>query len=396
MKQKSKFKQTEIGKILTEWEIKRIEDVAEVKMGQSPPGISYNLFGEGIKFMQGVRTFGEKYPFFDTYTTQTTKKAEAGSILLSVRAPVGEINITKEDLCIGRGLASLNMKNGNNEFLYYLLKKFKSLIVGRETGSVFGSINSEQVKNLSLPFPDDSEQISIAKILSSLDEKIELNNKMNKTLEAIGQALFKKWFIDKRKGEWEEGKLGEIGKIQPGFAFKSSDFVSEGYKLIKIRNIQNPVVDIIKVEDFLSEEIFNKIDKKFYLESGNILIAMTGAELGKVGIIPKTPDKMLLNQRVGKVISENPFLFYFYITSSEIQGYFKGIASASSAQGNISNSDIEGIEIIMPDEKTINKFTSSTKKMFELWISNLQQSQTLSSLRDALLPKLMSGEVRVK
>ena len=219
---------------------------------------------------------------------------------------------------------------------------------------------------------------------------------MNKTLEAIGQAFFKEWFVKRRKEDWKEGKLGEIGKIQPGFAFKSSDFVNEGYKLIKIRNIQNPVVDIIKVEDFLSEEIFNKIDKKFYLGSGDILIAITGAELGKVGIIPRTKDRMLLNQRVGKVVSENPFLFYFYITSPEMQGYFKGIASASSAQGNISNSDIEGIDILLPDKDAINKFTSSTKKMFELWISNLQQNQTLSQIRDALLPKLMSGEIRVK
>ena len=243
--------------------------------------------------------------------------------------------------------------------------------------------------------PPISEQTAIAKILSDLDAKIELNNKMNKILEGIGQLLFKRWFVDERKEEWERGKLGEIGRIQPGFAFKSSDFVSEGYKLIKIRNIQNPVVDIIKVEDFLSEEVFNKMDKRFYLGSGDILIAMTGAELGKVGIIQKTKDKMLLNQRVGKVISETPFLFYFYLISTEIQGYSKGISSASSAQGNISNSDIEGIEIIIPDKETMNRFTSSTKKMFELWISNLQQNQTLSKIRDLLLPKLMSGEIRV-
>jgi type I restriction enzyme S subunit len=219
---------------------------------------------------------------------------------------------------------------------------------------------------------------------------------MNKTFEAIGQALFKKWFVEERKEEWKIGKLEEFGKIQPGFAFKSSDFINEGHKLIKIRNIQDPIVDITKVEDFLSEEIFNKIDKKFYLGSGDILIAMTGAELGKVGIIPKTKDKMLLNQRVGKVISENPFLFYFYLTSSEIQGYFEGIASASSAQGNISNTDIERVEIIVPNKETIEKFKFLTRGFFELWISNLQQNQTLSAIRDALLPKLMSGEIRIK
>ncbi len=392
MKQKTKFKQTEIGKIPEDWEFEELEKHAKVIMGQSPEGKYYNSKREGALFLQGTRTFGSLSPTYDTWTTKITKIARKNSVLLSVRAPVGEVNIADKEICIGRGLMSIDGEN--NQFIFYLFKAFKNYVINKETGTVYGSVTRSDISKLNLPFPPLHEQRSIAKILSDLDAKIELNNKMNKTLEAIGQALFKRWFIDGRKKEWEKGKLGELGKIQPGFAFKSSDFVSDGYKLIKIRNIQNPVVDIIKVEDFLSEEIFKRIDKKFYLESGDILIAMTGAKLGKVGVIPKTSDKMLLNQRVGKVVSENPFLFYFYLTSPEIQGYLKGIASASSAQGNISNSDIERIEIIIPEKEIINKFTSSTKKIFELWISNLQQNQKLSQIRDSLLPKLMSGEIR--
>ena len=387
-----KFKQTEIGKIPEDWEIKKIEDVAEIKMGQSPPGISYNLFGEGIKFMQGVRTFGEKYPFFDTYTTQTTKKAEAGSILLSVRAPVGEINITKEDLCIGRGLASLNMKNGNNEFLYYLLKKFKSLIIGRETGSVFGSINSEQVKNLSLPFPDDSEQISIAKILSSLDEKIELNNKMNKTLEAIGQALFKKWFIDKRKGEWEISKIGdELKTILGG----TPDRTKPGYWNGNINWINSGKVNefrIIEPSEKITELGLRNSATKI-LPKGSVVLAITGATLGQFS---KLEIDTCANQSVIGILENEKIsseYIYFWI-KNEIGDIISH--QTGGAQQHINKNNLDSYDLLIPDDKTLQDFNKIIQPIFKQISINCFQNQTLSSLRDALLPKLMSGEVRVK
>ncbi len=403
---KTKFKQTEIGKIPNDWEVKELGEVADVRMGQSPPGESYNQRKEGLRFLQGIRTFGEKYPSFDTYTTHVTKEAKAGSILLSVRAPVGEVNITKEDLCIGRGLAALNMKNENNEFLYYLLKRFNSLILGRETGSVFGSIDGGQIRDLRLPFPLNKEQKSIAKVLSDLDAKIELNNKINKVLEAIGQALFKKWFVDERKKEWKEGKLGEFIKIKNGFAFKGRDFSDKGVPVIKIKNVKARKI-LLNNLSFVSQDIL-VASKKYKIDLRDILITMSGNRfdgsrdtwVGKVAMFNKNGD-YLLNQRVSILKIKEEFdnlKYYLYIllSSNEFQDYFINSSTSSGGQANISPDLVSNTNIIIPDKNLLEGYNLIMDYLFNKICFNEYQIQTLSKIRDALLPKLMNGEIRVK
>ena len=102
--------------------LKKLKDECYVVMGQSPSSTSYNQTGVGFAFMQGRKTFGNKYPKIEMWTSTPTKIGKKDSVLLSVRAPVGDINMAPCDLCIGRGLASIKMKNGHNQYLYYLLK----------------------------------------------------------------------------------------------------------------------------------------------------------------------------------------------------------------------------------------------------------------------------------
>ena len=102
----------------------KLEDIVDVTMGQSPKSEYYNTEGKGYTFLQGNRTFGFKYPTFDTYTTVMTKPAKAGDVIMSVRAPVGDLNITPVDMCLGRGVCSLRMKNGNQDFLFYMMKYY--------------------------------------------------------------------------------------------------------------------------------------------------------------------------------------------------------------------------------------------------------------------------------
>ena len=129
--------------------------------------------------------------------------------------------------------------------------------------------------------------------------------------------------------------------------------------------------------------------------SGDILIAMTGAKIGKIGIIPKTENKILLNQRVGKVESNNKYLMYLILNTNEIQELISGGSSASSAQGNISNSDIENFIYIIPNEIFLQKINKVMNCLFVKMIDNLGEIQNLSQIRDSLLPKLMSGKIRV-
>ena len=199
----------------------KLEDIADINMGQSPKSVYYNNEGIGYPFLQGNRTFGFKYPTFDTYTTVATKLAKTGDIIMSVRAPVGELNITPVDMCLGRGVCSLRMKNGNQDFLFYMMKYYVSHLLRKEGGTVFGSVNRKDISSLEVDITDNIEtQKRIARYLSMLDDKIELNSKINNNLEQQARSLFKTWFVDFNPfgntipSDWKNGKLKDILKLK--------------------------------------------------------------------------------------------------------------------------------------------------------------------------------------
>jgi len=382
---------------MKDWKETTLGEVAEVIMGQSPSGESYNQDGDGLPFYQGITEFGGKYVGIKTYTNQPTKIIGENTILFSVRAPVGRINITKHKACIGRGNAGLIMKNGEQEFLYYLLKQNERAIQSSTTGTVFESIGSSELKNYEITIPaEQSEQKAIAAVLSSFDDKIELLRRQNKTLESIAQIIFKQSFV---KDENWDGNLSEYLKVQGGYAFKSEDFKETGFAgIIKITNITMGVVDIHNSQ-FVDEDIVMDIDKdKFRIHGGDFLIAMTGAEIGKIGIVEKTKKQIWLNQRVGKLVAKVSYgdlAGYLALRSREGQEHIIDAASGS-AQANISSTGIEEMAFVSYSEKDTNSFGEKVKPLFEKITFNLSQIQTLSKLRDLLLPKLMRGEIRVK
>lgn len=160
-------------------------DIANVTMGQSPKSEFYNSERQGVPFLQGNRTFGKRCPTFDTYTTKVTKIAHAGDVIMSVRAPVGDLNFAPADMCLGRGVCGIRMKNGNQDFLFYLLKYYMPWLLNRESGTVFGSVNRNDINGLEVEVPDDVDvQRRIARMLTMFDEKIEENDKINKNLAA--------------------------------------------------------------------------------------------------------------------------------------------------------------------------------------------------------------------
>lgn len=163
----------------------KLEEIVDITMGQSPKSKYYNTDGKGYPFLQGNRTFGFKYPTFDTYTTVMTKSAKAGEVIMSVRAPVGDINITPVDMCLGRGVCSLRMKNGNQDFLFYMMKYYIPQLLKKESGTVFGSVNRSDISGLDVDIPEDAKtQKKIARYLEMIDDKIELNNNINENLVA--------------------------------------------------------------------------------------------------------------------------------------------------------------------------------------------------------------------
>lgn len=163
----------------------KLKDIEEVTMGQSPKSEFYNSNGEGYPFLQGNRTFGRKYPIFDTYTTKITKKANAGDVIMSVRAPVGDLNITPIDVCLGRGVCGIRMKNGKQDFLFYLMKYNIQQLLSKGVGTVFNSVNKNDINNLEIDIPDEDKQDKIALFLCQIDDKIEINEKINRNLDML-------------------------------------------------------------------------------------------------------------------------------------------------------------------------------------------------------------------
>jgi type I restriction enzyme S subunit len=168
---------------LISWKKVKLKDIAKITMGQSPKSEYYNNNKEGLPFLQGNKTFGDKYPTYDKYTSFYIKIAKPNDVLISVRAPVGDLNISQDKICIGRGLCAISMNNKNNEFLYYLLKANIKKLINSETGTIFGSINKNDIENFTIEVPNDEYiQNKIVKILKNLDSKIYYNKKINQNI----------------------------------------------------------------------------------------------------------------------------------------------------------------------------------------------------------------------
>ena len=372
----------------------KLKDIADINMGQSPSGSSYNNNGRGIPFLQGNKTFGFLYPTIDTWTTEPKKIGKKNSVLMSVRAPVGDLNIANKDICIGRGLCSIEMKNGNNQYLYYLLKNSIKKIKMKSTGTVFESINRKELENIEILDFDKSQQKKISKVLFDIDKKIELNIQTNDNLYKILEQYIKEHYYNNEFVR--NGNVNDIGKIQGGYAFKSKDLLNEttNNKVLKIKNISASGVDIDNTQ-CVYDEVADKVDKKFLLLRDNVIIAMTGAELGKTGYLYGQDYRYFLNQRVG-VIRGNDKYSELYLNCLFLLNDMQNTLNSKgygSAQPNISTSDIENIEIPIPKEDELETFYEKCNPIYSKMILNSEQNQSLTQLRDSLLPKLMNGEI---
>ena len=356
----------------------KLQEIVDVTMGQSPKSEYYNTDGKGYPFLQGNRTFGFKYPSFDTYTTVMTKPAKAGDVIMSVRAPVGDLNITPVDMCLGRGVCSLRMKNGNQSFLYYMMKYYVPHLLKKESGTVFGSVNRNDINGLEVDIPEDEQiQRRIARYLEMIDEKIELNNAINNNLEQQAQAIYKAWFVD----------FSAFGGTAPNDwqTYHLVDFlpVITGKKNANVSSNQG------KYPFFSCSQDYAWTDE-YSFDGSAVLVAGNGDFNVKF-----YSGKFEAYQRTYVLIPYEPkytaWLFY------AVQYHLSSITSA--ARGSvikfITKSNLEDFEFVAPKVPlslpVIYTLDTINKKIAE----NRKENLRLGTLRDTLLPKLMSGELDV-
>ena len=280
------------------------------------------------------------------------------------------------------------------EYLGYVLKGRQNeieLLAEGSTGQT--ELSKLKLANLSIDLPPLGQQKKIANILGSLDEKIELNRRMNKTLEQLGQALFRHYFVyNPEVRSWESGEVSGMVRIYSGFAFKSKDFdISGKYGLVTIKNVQDGSF-IKDCTDRLSEPSPDKTPEYVHLKSGDIILSLTG-NVGRVCIV--VGRDYLLNQRVAKLASdESQAYVYFLFRSKTMKDRMVGI-SKGTAQKNLSLIETGKLKIKIPPTNIMSQFEENAIELLNMIVSNNEQIQTLTSLRDSLLPKLISGDIKV-
>lgn len=274
------------------------------------------------------------------------------------------------------------------------------------TGCAQPKLNQDNLRRITFSLPEKVDEVS--SILSSLDSKIENNRKICANLEAQAQALFKHWFIDFapfKDGKfveselgmipegWRVGKLGDLTEFLNGFAFKSSSFVSKGkYKVITIKAVQDGKLITDSADEI--EDLSLNIPSHCVLKIGDILLSLTG-NVGRVCIV--TQDNLVLNQRVCILNPRNLIDRGYVYTLSRtklLKTRMINIAKGT-AQANLSPVETSKLSIVVPPRYILDKFGIIANEYMSEIISAYQENQRLSSLRDTLLPKLMSGEIKV-
>ena len=285
------------------------------------------------------------------------------------------------------------------KFMYYIIRSqdcqnfVQSIAYGTSTQP---NMKIQEFLNYEFEYYNKDVQSKIVSIIDSIDKKIELNTSLNNNLEQQAMALFKQKII-KNCDNNKNGTIGEYCSVKSGYAFKGTWWQDNGVKVIKIKTIDNDSINFNDCSYVSNDKI--EFAKDFIVQGGDLLIAMTGATIGKFAIIPKVNEPLLVNQRVGKFflgsepLNRLPFLY----CSLKQQDVITEIINRGqgSAQPNISSSDIMTTPIYLPSKYFVDEFNELCKPIFETLITNKYENEQLAKLRDTLLPKLMSGEIDV-
>jgi type I restriction enzyme M protein len=323
-----------------QWPMVKLGDVCEIISGQSPSSDNYNVKGQGLPFYQGKTEFGDTYLEHPRkWTTEITKIAEPSDILISVRAPVGPVNITKEKICIGRGLAAIRSKEQiNSIYIFNILLAIQDKIKSLSTGSTFESINRNDLAKLQIPLPPLSVQ-------EELVTELERYRKMIEGARAIIANYKPEIEIDPK---WEMKELGEVCEFINGRPFKPSDWDTKdngGLPIIRIQNLNNLEAEF----NYYSGEVSDK----YVVSNRELLFSWSGSRGSSFGPHIWVGKEAILNQHIFKVkfkpILDKMYLYYILKRAvSEVEENLHGGVGLV----HITKPNLERIKIPIPDIST--------------------------------------------
>ena len=277
----------------------------------------------------------------------------------------------------------------DSRFLSYFFqqKRFREYLLNISVGATMPSINTGILKSVPISYPPLPEQKAIASVLSSLDDKTHLLHLQNKTLETMAETLFRQWFVEEAQDDWEEKPLSGIATFLNGLACQKYPPQNEIDKLpvLKIKELRNGLTED---SDWASSDV----KPNFIVNRGDVIFSWSASLMVKLW----DGEKCVLNQHLFKVFSEHyPKWFYYQWCKFHLEEFISISTSHATTMGHIKRGDLDNAIVAIPSSYTLAEMSKSMAPLIEKLISNNQQIQKLEQLRDTLLPKLMSGEVRV-
>ena len=378
------------------WKTYKLGEVATLQRGFDLPNTKRSEGKYPVIAASGFSTWHNEF------------KVKAPGVTTGRSGTLGQVHYVKDDFWPLNTSLWVKDFNGNNErFIYYFLQTLN--FEEYNSGTSVPTLNRNDVHKLDVTIPDLLEQQSIASILSAIDDKIENNLSINKTLEEMAMALYKHWFVDFgpfRDGEFVESELGlipkgwEVKKITELIDVKdgthdSPKRVDEGFFLITSKHMTGNIIDFSTAYK-ISQDDFTKINKRSLVEKGDILMTMIGT-VGNFYFVNEEPNYVIKNIGLFKT-SKSPKIqsyLYSYFKSKIGQEYIKAQMTGSTQQ-YVTLNTLRNFDITVPNEKTLTEFNQITNDYFETIINRTKENQTLTQLRNALLPQLISGAVRLK
>ena len=320
-------------------------------------------------------------------------RLEGGELLITVVGSIGECAIVPNHLKgwnVARAVSVARIKkNFDKRFIKYCFKldDLKFQMYGNTNDTVQPTLNLSSLKNLVLNVPTLPAQQAIANILSSLDDKIDLLHRQNKTLESMAETLFRQWFIEEASEDWEETPLSQIANFLNGLACQKHPPKNAIDKL--------PVLKIKELNSGISESsdwATREIKPEYIIENGDVIFAWSASLMVKVW----NGEKCILNQHLFKVTStEYPKWFYLMWCKHHLDEFISISSSHATTMGHIKRSDLDAAMVLVPSDDELTIMSEKMTPILNKQIGIAKQIKTLEKLRDNLLPKLMSGEVRV-
>ena len=368
----------------SKWEYKKLSDVSDITMGQSPSSDSYNEDGKGLPFYQGNADFGDLYPTARVYCDAPSREADSDDILMSVRAPIGAINIANEHCCIGRGLCAIRPipKVSDKMFLFYFLRAKNAFLNLQGTGSTFKSISKKVVYDLNVPMPSFADQQRIVAELDCLNEMIAVKQEQLKEFDKLAQSIFYDMFgRGLSQQQWDQTTIGEIAEeIKYG---TSSPATPNGrYKYLRMNNMTND--GYLDLSDLKYIDVDDSNYEKYVVRKGDILFNRTNSRelVGKTALFDFEEEMIIAGYiiRVRLKSSANPCFVVRYMNLPGQKEYLRGLCRGAIGQANINAKELQAIPISLPPLSLQQQFAekiSAIEAQKELVKQSIAETQAL-------------------